>query len=46
MEMVTNGNGMFTKKHEERLLNHDDGEAEQLLDNSEQGRGKKKKKKF
>jgi len=35
MEMVTNEMGKFAKKHEERLLHHDNFEAIQLLDNSE-----------
>jgi hypothetical protein len=35
MEMVMNGTGKFVKKHEERLLYHDNFEAIQLLDNSE-----------
>jgi len=44
MEMVTNEIGKFAKKHEVRLLHHDNMEAIQLLDNSElvrrlQGRG-------
>jgi hypothetical protein len=35
MEMVTAEIGRFARKHEERLLRHDNGEAIQLLDNSE-----------
>jgi hypothetical protein len=35
MEMVTNEIGKFAKKHEERLLQHVNVEAIQLLDNSE-----------
>jgi hypothetical protein len=35
MEMVTNENGNFAKKHQERLLHHVNFEAIQLLDNSE-----------
>jgi len=34
MEMVTNENGKFAKKHEEWLLHHVDAEVIQLLDNS------------
>jgi hypothetical protein len=34
-EMVTNEIGKFAKKHEERLLQHVNVEAIQLLDNSE-----------
>jgi len=34
MEMVKNEIGKFAKKHEERLLHHDNFEAIQLLNNS------------
>ena len=42
MEMVTNEIGKFAKKHEERLLDHINVEAIQLLDNSEVVRRLKK----
>jgi hypothetical protein len=42
MEMVTNEIRNFTKKHKERLLQHANVEAIQLLDNSEQCEGLKK----
>jgi hypothetical protein len=45
MEMVTNEIGKFAKKREERLLNHVDVEAIQLLENREMVRRIKKKKK-
>jgi hypothetical protein len=34
MEMITNENGKFAKKHEDRLLHHIKVEANQLLDNN------------
>jgi hypothetical protein len=34
MEMVTNEIGNFAKKHEERILHHDNVEAIQLLETS------------
>ena len=40
--MVTNEIGKFAKKHEERLPHHIEGEAIQLLDNSELVRRLKK----
>jgi hypothetical protein len=36
MEMVTNEMGKFAQKHLERLLHHDNFEAIQLLDNSDE----------
>jgi len=44
MEMVTNAIGKFAKKHEDRLLHHDNVEAIQLLDNTELVRRLKRKK--
>jgi hypothetical protein len=38
MEMVTTEIGRFARKHEVRLLHHENVEAIQLLDNSEQQR--------
>ena len=46
MEMVTNENGNFAKKHEERLLHHVNFEAIQLLDKSELVRRLKRKNPF
>ena len=43
MEMVTNETGKFAKKHEERILQHVNFEAIQLLDNSELVRKLKRK---
>jgi len=44
MQMVTNKNGKFANKHEERLLHHVNTKAIQLLDNSELARRLKRKK--
>ena len=41
--MVTNENGKFATKHKERLLNHVNVEAIQLLENRELARRLKKK---
>jgi len=46
MEMVTNENRKFAKKHEERLLHHVNVEAIQLPDNSEIARRLKRKTPF
>jgi hypothetical protein len=35
MEMIKAEIGRFAKKHEERILHHDNAEAIHLLDNSE-----------
>ena len=43
MQMVTNENGKFATKHKERLLNHVNVEAIQLLENRELARRLKKK---
>ena len=45
METVTNENGKFAKKYEERLLHHVHVEAIQLLDNSELVRRLERKRK-
>jgi hypothetical protein len=46
MEMVKAEIRWFARKHEERLLHHDNVEAIQLLDNSELLRGLKRTKPF
>jgi len=46
MEMVTAEIRQFTRKHEERLLHHDNVEAIQLLDNRERQRRLKGTKPF
>jgi len=46
MEMFTNENGNFAKKHKERLLHQVNFEAIQLLNNSEPVRRLKRKKTF
>jgi len=46
MEMVTNEIEKFAKKHEARLLHHDNVEAIQLLDNSELVRRFKRKRRL
>jgi len=46
MEMVTNEIGKIAKKHEDRLLDHFDVEAIQLLDSELVQRTKRKQKPF